>query len=112
MTDACDQNHTEIKQFVERRVNACKGDIAEELNKMNATLTEFSEAFPRDKNGRPDFGGHRDYHDAKIAAARAEAQFWTELRLDIAKKGAVGLIVIVIGLLFVGLQVKFGIVPK
>lgn len=108
---ADDQEHIEIKRFVERRVDTCRKEVAAELKQMNDTLTEFSDAFPRNDKDEPDFTGHRDYHVAKIRAAQAEEKFWTELRLEVAKKGVIGVIVVLAGLILVGLQVKLGFFP-
>jgi tetrahydromethanopterin S-methyltransferase subunit E len=44
-----------------------------------------------------------------IAAAEAQTEFWRELRLDIAKKGIWGLLIIVVGLIMVGISAKLGI---
>lgn len=52
---------------------------------------------------------HRQAHQAWIEAKQAEIHFWQELKLDIAKKGVWGLLIIVIGLLIAGLSVKSGI---
>jgi len=52
---------------------------------------------------------HRAAHEAMIKAAAAEEKFWAELRLDIAKKGLWGLLVIIAGLVLVGAATKLGI---
>lgn len=114
MSDAsdCHEAHTEIKRFVERRVDTCRKEVSAELHALNATLSEFTDAFHHGEDGKPDFTGHRKYHDAKVKAAEAEERFWTELRLDVAKKGVWGLLIIVLGLIFVGVQVKLGLFPS
>lgn len=43
-----------------------------------------------------------------IAAAEAQKEFWQELKLDIAKKGVWGLLIILCGLVITGLAAKFG----
>lgn len=86
---------------------------------MDVTFPEHSEeekkrlgmAFPKDSAGNLDLEGHRRAHEAMISAARAQEKFWNELRLEIAKKGAIALIVTVLGLLAVGLSQKLGIGP-
>ena len=75
--------------------------IEKQLEKLNDCMMS---AFP---NG--DVDGHRRAHEAAIKAANAQAQFWEEMKLDIAKKGAWGLLVIIIGLVVVGVQVKLGL---
>ncbi len=84
--------------------------------KLDLILTELRKmegAFARNDDGSVDFDGHRRYHEAMIKAAEEQSKFWSELRLDIAKKGVWALLIIVFGLLVVGLQTKFGfITPK
>jgi len=109
--DQCEQNHAALKEFVERRINACRGDIATELRRMNEMLGDFTQAFPPDSNGAPDFSGHRSYHDKLIAAAKAQETFWNELRLDLAKKGLWSILTVLVGLLLLGAMTKLGIKP-
>lgn len=77
-------------------------EILEELKKING-------AFPRDEEGRVDHEGHRKYHESLIKAAEAQEKFWQELRLDVAKKGVWGVLIIVLGLIMVGLMTKLGL---
>lgn len=109
MSDApnCDVEHGRLRDLVERRIALCKGDISDELRKMNETLSDFSKGFPRAPDGEPDFGGHRSYHEKLIAAAEAEEAFWTGLRRDVIKKGIFWGIAMVFGLMVLGLQAKF-----
>jgi hypothetical protein len=44
-----------------------------------------------------------------IKAAQAQENFWLEMKLDLAKKGAWGLTIIILGLIITGLQAKFGL---
>ena len=74
-----------------------KLDIALEL------LSELMEAFPEGPIK------HREVHEAWILAKRAEVEFWRELKLDIAKKGVWGLLVLITGLLITGLSIKSGV---
>jgi len=66
-------------------------------------LAQINAAFP----DGPD--NHRLAHQAMIKAAVAEERFWDELKLDIAKKGTWGLLIIILGLALVGIAAKFGI---
>lgn len=75
-------------------------------------LKTISSAFARNPDGSVDFVGHRKYHESMIAAAEAQTQFWNELKLEIAKKGVWGLLVVICGLVLVGLSAKFGIGAK
>jgi hypothetical protein len=77
-------------------------EVLDELRKING-------AFARNSDGSVDFDGHRKYHESMIAAAEAQTQFWNELKLEIAKKGIWGLLVIICGLVLVGLSAKLGL---
>jgi hypothetical protein len=77
-------------------------EIMNELQKIHG-------AFPRGPDGDIDHSGHRQYHEDMIRAAQAQEQFWHELRLDIAKKGVWGLIIVVCGLVTIGLLAKMGL---
>lgn len=77
-------------------------EILTELRKING-------AFARNADGEVDFDGHRQYHEEMIRAARAQEEFWRELRLDVAKKGVWGILVIVCGLVIIGAMTKLGI---
>ena len=68
-------------------------------------------AFGIDRHGNPDFVGHRMTHEAQTRAAEAQTKFWTDLTSEIAKKGTIGVLVIVVGLLVVGAAAKLGIKP-
>lgn len=83
--------------------------IERKLDLILDHLTRLEGAFARNDDGSVDIDGHRRYHEAMIDAAKEQAQFWRELKLDIAKKGAWGVLVIVVGLVVVGLQSKFGL---
>ena len=107
---SCDMEHEKIVAIIDRRVASCKTDIATELHQMNETLTQFSKGFPIDNEGEPDFTGHRRFHDGIIRAAEAQERFWNEMRLDIAKKGAWGLLIIIIGLLIFAIQAKLALI--
>jgi hypothetical protein len=80
-------------------------EIMDELRKING-------AFARNLDGSTDFEGHRRYHESMIESAEAQTLFWRELKLEVAKKGVWGLLVIICGLVLVGLSTKFGIPPK
>lgn len=85
------------------------GKIEERLDLILDELKKMHGAFPRTEDGDTDFDGHRRYHESMIKAAEAQTKFWEELKLDIAKKGAWGLLVILVGLVLTGIAVKFGI---
>lgn len=82
--------------------------IERKLDLILEHLTTMEGAFARNGDGSVDFDGHRRYHESMIEAAKEQAAFWRELKMDIAKKGAWGLLIIVLGLIMVGIQTKFG----
>jgi hypothetical protein len=103
--DVCDPKHDEILAQVDQRIAACHSGIIAEIHALNSKI---SAAFPADDAGMVDFIGHRRAHESMIKAAKAQEEFWRELRLDIAKKGAWGLFVILIGVVLAGLSAKAG----
>lgn len=86
--------------------------IDRRFDEVLAELRKINGAFARNSDGTVDFDGHRRYHESMIAAAEAQTQFWNELKLEIAKKGIWGLLVIVCGLVLVGLSAKLGLGGK
>lgn len=83
-------------------------EIDESLEKILIAVTQIHNAFPRTEGGAVDFEGHRRYHEAMIRAANAQEKFWNELKLDVAKKGVWGLLIILCGLVLTGAAAKFG----
>lgn len=53
-----------------------------------------------------DPNNHRVAHEAMIRAAEAQERFYNELKLDLAKNGVRGFVVIVIGLIVTGAVIK------
>jgi hypothetical protein len=96
-------------------VHLAKSDnahIDKRFDEVMSELQKMSGAFARNSDGTVDYDGHRRYHEAMIAAASAQEQFWRELKLEIAKKGVWGLLVIICGLILVGLSAKLGFGAK
>ena len=61
-------------------------------------------------NAFPDgIQNHRNAHQAMIDAAKAQENFWNELKLDLTKKGIWGIITVLVGLAMVGLAAKAGV---
>lgn len=83
--------------------------IQQKLSEILDEVRVLHNAFPRTDSGETDLEGHRKYHEAMIKSAQAQEAFWRELRLDIAKKGTWGLLIIVLGLVMAGIAAKFGI---
>ena len=82
--------------------------IDDRLDEILSEVRKIHGAFPRTHDGETDFDGHRQYHEAMIRAAEAQAAFWNELKLDVVKKGVWGAIVIIVGLVITGMATKFG----
>jgi len=91
-----------------------QGDERRQLSHIETQLSEIKVCVASIKLAFPDGDliGHCNYHQAKIKAAVAEEAFWKDLKLDIAKKGAWGLIIIVIGLVMLGISAKIGAIVK
>lgn len=82
--------------------------IERKLDLILDHLVKMEGAFARNEDGSVDFDGHRRYHESMIEAAKEQAAFWKELKMDIAKKGTWGLLIVILGLILVGIQTKFG----
>ena len=76
--------------------------LEQKVDETLSILATITHAFPDGPEA------HRAAHVAMIKAAAAEENFWNELKLDLAKKGVVGLVVILIGLIVLGAAVKLG----
>jgi hypothetical protein len=83
-------------------------DLKRRLDEIMEILTS---AFAKNSDGSVDFDGHRRYHESMIRAADAQEKFWIELKLEIAKKGVWGLLIVICGLIVVGVSAKLGL-PK
>lgn len=79
--------------------------VEQQLDKIIEQIDHLSGAFPM-IDGKVDVDGHRRYHESKIKAAEAEAKFWTEVRQESIKKGIWFTMVVVVGLIVVGIQIK------
>lgn len=82
-------------------------EVKEKLDMIIDRLDDLQSAFPS-VDGRVDYAGHRNAHEAMIKAAQAQEKFWQEMRIDIAKKGAWGILLLVVGLIITGIQIKVG----
>jgi hypothetical protein len=77
--------------------------IKSQLGDIANRLDELHQAFPDGVQA------HRAAHEAMIKAAVAQETFWNELKLEIAKKGIIGIIIILVGLVLAGISVKLGV---
>jgi len=89
--------------------NCTNDDLEVKIDEILKTLHGMTGAFAKNEDGSIDFEGHRRYHESMIRAANAQERFWVELKLEIAKKGVWGLLVVICGLVIVGLSAKLGI---
>lgn len=74
--------------------------LEQKVDQALEILDTISDAFPDGP------ANHRQAHESWIAAKNAEVRFWQELKLDIAKKGTWGMLIIILGLFLVGLASK------
>lgn len=77
--------------------------LGQKLDELRHSSEEVMSAFPDGPQA------HRKAHEAMISAAKAQEAFWSELKLDIAKKGIWATLILVLGLVIVGLQQKYGL---
>lgn len=91
----------EVEEAFERKLMEHEMREAEQ---MRALLSELkSEAFP---DGATQ---HRLAHQAMIDAAKAEAEFWKDLKTGMVKKSIWGVLQVLTILIIAGLGAKFGI---
>jgi len=74
--------------------------LDEKVDEALSILETIAYAFPDGP------ASHRAAHEAMIKASAAQEEFWRELRLDVAKKGTWGIIIIIIGLALAGAMGK------
>lgn len=78
-------------------------EVEGKLDAVLAQLNEINRAFPDGPEA------HRVAHEAMIKASVAQERFWNELKIDIAKKGVWGLLIILLGLALTGVIAKAGL---
>lgn len=61
-------------------------------------IKEVNDAFPDGVDK------HREYHEAVIKAKKAEESFYVDLKKEVIKKGLFGVIVILSGLIWLGVE--------
>lgn len=82
---------------IKAAVDTLDGKLTDHIAREEKEFEMIRKAFPAE-----DLHAHRLAHEAMIEAKQAEAKFWAELRLDLAKKSLWGLMMIVLGLVMVG----------
>lgn len=96
--------HAELREIIAQITTLTK-----QVQELIDEVRSFHAAFPRTEDGNIDTEGHRRYHQNLIAAANEQALFWKQLQRDVAKKGAIGLIFIVLALSFIGAAAFVGL---
>lgn len=61
------------------------------LDESKAVQT-LMRALPSKADGTPDIDGHREYHASLIEEAKARAEFWRDLRMELLRKGLWGML--------------------
>lgn len=85
--DLLDRKLTEHERAEETRTRLIVTEVIADLERR---------AFPDGADS------HGAYHLSKINAAKAEEKFWSELKLDLAKKGLWGIVTILAGMVVLG----------
>lgn len=83
--------------------------IEHKLDLILREMRNMQSGFPKSEDGSVDYDGHRKYHEQLIKAAEAQTEFWRDLKLEIAKKGAWSLLTMLCGLVMLGISAKLGI---
>ena len=81
------------------RVETVESKLDGHMSREDATAKQFTQALPLRPDGTPDVDGHREFHAAMIDEKKARAQFYRELRAELAKKGLLGVLAIVVFLI-------------
>ena len=80
---------------------------ARETKFISEQIAKVMAAFPNH-----DLDGHCDFHQAKIDSAKAEEKFWSELKLDLAKKGLWGIVTVLAGMIVLGFSAWVGSIAQ
>ena len=66
--------------------------------KEEAAINKWMDSLPRTVDGEPDTEGHRLFHQELIEEARERKKMWRELRTEVLKKSAWGIVLVLIAL--------------
>jgi len=110
MEAVLDKRETQLEYIIEKQTDACS-KLDKLMDGMDYHTKEEMERWDQVVGAFPhgDIDGHHDYHYDKIQAAKAQEEFWNELKLDLIKKGTWAVTIIVIGLIVTGISVKMGL---
>lgn len=64
------------------------------MQREEAAISQWLDSLPKKPDGHPDVEGHRDFHQELIEEARARKTMWRELRTELVKKGAWGIVIV------------------
>jgi hypothetical protein len=64
------------------------------MKREDASIEMWLQSLPKRPDGHADIDGHRDYHQEIIEEARARKTMWRELRSELVKKGAWGIVIV------------------
>lgn len=73
------------------------------MEREESQISRFLDAFPDTPQQ------HREAHQAMIDSEKERQKFWSELRMDLAKKGLWAILLIIVGLLVTGAAAKLGL---
>lgn len=77
--------------FLEQHT-ALQDRLDEHVRDEAMALQALMRALPSKADGTPDIDGHREYHASLIEEAKARAEFWRDLRMELLRKGLWGLL--------------------
>lgn len=89
--------------------NLIRCPMETKIDRLLVMQESIAGAFRKDDDGTVDFVGHRRYHEATIAAAKAQEDFWRGLKYDLTKRGIIWALITVLGLASLGLAWKLAV---
>lgn len=99
----------EQQTFILEELRAMRGTIDAHIAEEGAALRALVAALPTLPDGTPDTTGHRNYHAAKITAARDFAEIVRDVKRDLAKGTIKGLAAAVVFLFLFWLSTVNGL---
>lgn len=93
------KHHTMEVEAIEAVVERLMVKVIEQHEARERALWDewMQKSFP---GGDPE--SHRDYHQSKIDAAKAEQEFWTTIKARLVETGIIGTVRLITWLLFIG----------
>lgn len=73
-------------------VSQLQEQLNQHLQDESKTVQTLMRALPSKADGTPDIDGHREYHASLIEEAKARAEFWRDLRMELLRKGLWGML--------------------